>query len=86
MEAPTDHWIETATGLGATGVEPDVVLIRVNGRQLMVLSDALPGLRVEGKPQCHIVAIAKEQGEVAALWSRSPARMTACSRCWWHGR
>src|ERR671920_2332297 len=21
MEAPTDHWVETATGLGATGVE-----------------------------------------------------------------
>ena len=45
---------------------PDVVLLRVNGRQMMVLSDALPGLRIEGKPQCHIVAIAKEQGEVAA--------------------
>jgi uncharacterized protein (DUF169 family) len=45
---------------------PDVVLLRVNGRQLMVLADALPGLRIEGKPQCHIVAIAKEQGEVAA--------------------
>lgn len=47
-------------------VEPDVVLLRVNARQLMVLSDALPGLRIEGKPQCHIVAVAKEQGEVAA--------------------
>ncbi|QUR68974.1 DUF169 domain-containing protein [Mycobacterium spongiae] len=45
---------------------PDVVLLRVNGRQLMVLSDALPGLRIEGKPQCHVIAIAKEQGEVAA--------------------
>jgi uncharacterized protein (DUF169 family) len=45
---------------------PDVVLLQVNGRQLMVLSDALPGLRIEGKPQCHIVAVAKEQGEVAA--------------------
>ena len=32
----------------------------------MVLSDAIPGLRIEGKPQCHIVAIAKEQGEIAA--------------------
>jgi uncharacterized protein (DUF169 family) len=32
----------------------------------MVLSDALPGLRIEGKPQCHIVAVAKEQGEIAA--------------------
>jgi uncharacterized protein (DUF169 family) len=45
---------------------PDVVLVRVNGRQLMVLSDALPGLRIEGKPQCHIVALAKEHGEAAA--------------------
>jgi uncharacterized protein (DUF169 family) len=45
---------------------PDVVLLRVNGRQMMVLSDALPGLKIEGKPQCHIVALAKESGEVAA--------------------
>jgi uncharacterized protein (DUF169 family) len=52
--------------LADTSVEPDVVLIRINGKQLMVLSDALPGLRVEGKPQCHIVAVAKEHGEVAA--------------------
>jgi uncharacterized protein (DUF169 family) len=51
---------------GPVPVDPDVVLLRVNARQLMVLSDALPGLRVEGKPQCHIVAIAKEQGTVAA--------------------
>ncbi|HEY3942555.1 MAG TPA: DUF169 domain-containing protein [Acidimicrobiales bacterium] len=52
--------------LAGTPIDPDVVLIRVNGRQLMVLSDALPGLRIEGKPQCHIVAVAKEQDEVAA--------------------
>jgi uncharacterized protein (DUF169 family) len=45
---------------------PDVVLLRVNGRQMMVLSDALPGLRIEGKPQCHIVAAAKEHGDVVA--------------------
>jgi len=45
---------------------PDVVLLRVNGRQMMVLSDALPGMRIEGKPQCHIVALAKEHGQVAA--------------------
>lgn len=47
-------------------VDPDVVLIRLNAKQMMVLSDALPGLRVEGKPQCHILAIAKDGGEVAA--------------------
>ena len=52
--------------LAETTLDPDVVLLRLSARQLMVLSDALPGLRVEGKPQCHIVAVAKEQGEVAA--------------------
>jgi uncharacterized protein (DUF169 family) len=52
--------------LAATPIDPDVVLLRVNGKQLMTISDAWPGLRIEGKPQCHIVAIAKEQGEPAA--------------------
>jgi uncharacterized protein (DUF169 family) len=52
--------------LAEVPIDPDVVLLRVNGRQLMVLSDALPGLRIEGKPQCHIVALAKEHGEAAA--------------------
>jgi uncharacterized protein (DUF169 family) len=32
----------------------------------MVLCDALPGLSIEGKPQCHIVALAKERGVPAA--------------------
>ena len=32
MEAPTDHWVETATGLGATGVE--VMLAHVVGHTL----------------------------------------------------
>jgi uncharacterized protein (DUF169 family) len=44
------------------GVDPDVVMLRVNGRQMMVLSDSVPDLRIEGKPQCHIVAVAKETG------------------------
>lgn len=52
--------------LADTPIDPDVVLLRVNAKQLMVLSDALPALRIEGKPQCHIVAVAKEQGEIAA--------------------
>ncbi|MPZ97828.1 MAG: hypothetical protein GEU80_00600 [Dehalococcoidia bacterium] len=52
--------------LADTSRDPDVVMIRVTGRQLMVLSDAFPGMRIEGKPQCHIVAVAKEQGEMAA--------------------
>jgi uncharacterized protein (DUF169 family) len=52
--------------LADTTVDPDVVLIRLTAKSLMVLSDALPGLRVEGKPQCHIVAAAKEEGAVVA--------------------
>ena len=52
--------------LAESRVDPDVVLLRINGLALMVLRDAFPEMRIEGKPQCHIVAIAKEQGEVAA--------------------
>jgi uncharacterized protein (DUF169 family) len=52
--------------LADTPVDPDVVFLRVTGRQLMVLSDAIPELRIEGKPQCHIVAVAKEEQAPAA--------------------
>jgi uncharacterized protein (DUF169 family) len=52
--------------LAETPIDPDVILIRLTAKSLMVLSDALPGLKIEGKPQCHIVAMAKEHGEVAA--------------------
>jgi uncharacterized protein (DUF169 family) len=47
-------------------VDPDVVLLRLNALGLMTLKDAFPSLRIEGKPQCHIIAIAKESGEIAA--------------------
>jgi uncharacterized protein (DUF169 family) len=57
--------------LAETPVDPDVVFLRVSGRQLMVLSDAIPGLRIEGKPQCHIVALAKEE--------RVPAASVGCA-------
>jgi uncharacterized protein (DUF169 family) len=42
-----------------------VILLRISALALMVLRDALPSLHIEGKPQCHIIAIAKESGEVA---------------------
>lgn len=51
--------------LAETPVEPDVVFLRVNAKQAMIISDALPALRFEGKPQCHIIAIAREQRQVA---------------------
>jgi uncharacterized protein (DUF169 family) len=51
--------------LDKTNIDPDIVLIFINGIQAMILSDAIPNLRVEGKPQCHIIALAKEQKEIA---------------------
>jgi len=47
-------------------VQPDVVLLRTNARGVMTIGDAVPELAIEGKPQCHIIAIAKEQGRPAA--------------------
>ncbi len=48
-----------------TSVKPDVVFLRLNPKQAMMLSDAMPEISFQGKPQCHIVAIAKEQDQVA---------------------
>lgn len=52
--------------VGSYPGDPDVVMIRLNGKQLMVLSDAEPDLMIEGKPQCHIIALARERQAVAA--------------------
>jgi uncharacterized protein (DUF169 family) len=46
--------------------QPAVVLVRTTARGIMTVGDALPDLAIEGKPQCHIVAIAKEQQRPAA--------------------
>jgi uncharacterized protein (DUF169 family) len=46
-------------------VDPSVILLRLNGKQQMLVHDAWPRLRFEGKPQCHIIPIAKEGGEIA---------------------
>ena len=51
--------------LASASGNPDIVFLRVNGKQLMLLHDAWPQLRFEGKPQCHIIPIAKETGEIA---------------------
>jgi len=51
--------------LAETPVDPDVVFLRINARQAMILSDAVPGLKFEGKPQCHIIPMAREHGAVA---------------------
>lgn len=46
-------------------VAPDIVFLRVNAKQAMVLDDALGGVRFEVKPQCHVLAIAKDGQETA---------------------
>jgi altronate dehydratase len=48
MEAPTDHWVETATGLGATGVE--VMLAHVAGHPLQA-HRMIPLIQVSSDPQ-----------------------------------
>ena len=77
--------------LAETRGDPDVVLLRITARQLMVLHDAVPNLRIEGKPQCHIIAIAKERGEIAASvgcqlsrvrTGMSNAELSSTFRCW----
>ncbi|MBT3333030.1 MAG: hypothetical protein HN394_16115 [Rhodospirillaceae bacterium] len=45
---------------------PDVVLLHLNPKQTMLMSDGIPEMRSEGKPQCHIIAVAKEQNQVVA--------------------
>ena len=45
---------------------PDVVLVRTHPLGLMTITDAVPDTLIEGKPQCHVIAVAKEQGRVAA--------------------
>ena len=66
--------------LGDAASTPDVVLLRLNGRQAMMLHDAIPGLGMEGKPQCHIIPIAKEEGRavlsVGCMLSRVRTGMT----------
>jgi uncharacterized protein (DUF169 family) len=56
----------TYAPLSAVTETPTVVLVRLNARGLMTVKDAVPDLPVEGKPQCHVVAIAKEQRRAAA--------------------
>lgn len=51
--------------LADTPIEPDVVFLRLDAKQAMIFHDAVPELRLEGKPQCHIIPMAHEQGEVA---------------------
>jgi altronate dehydratase len=48
MEAPTDHWVETATGLGATGVE--IMAAHVAGHPLQA-HRMIPLLQASSDPE-----------------------------------
>ncbi len=56
--------------LAETPVDPDIVFLRLNAKQAMQLHAAVPSLQFEGKPQCHIIAVAKER--------RKPAISVGC--------
>lgn len=56
-------------------LEPDVIFLRINSQQAMVLQDAFGQLDVQGKPQCHIIPMAKEQGQVVMSTGCSLSRL-----------
>ncbi len=51
--------------LAETTQDPDIVLLRVSAFQAMVIHDAFGDMPIVGRPQCHIIPIAKEQNRVA---------------------
>ncbi|MCB0177215.1 MAG: DUF169 domain-containing protein [Anaerolineae bacterium] len=51
--------------LATSPVEPDVILLRLNAFQSMVIHDGFSGMPIVGKPQCHIIPMSVEQNEVA---------------------
>ena len=55
----------TYSPLADTSIDPDVILLKVNGFQAMVIHDGFSDTIFVGKPQCHIIPISKEQGKLA---------------------
>jgi uncharacterized protein (DUF169 family) len=51
--------------LGEASEDPDVVLLRLNPRQMMELGDAVP-VEFSGKPQCQILPRAADSGTISA--------------------
>lgn len=51
--------------LAETPIDPDVVLLRVSAFQAMVIHDAFGDMPIVGRPQCHIIPIAKEENRMA---------------------
>ena len=55
----------TYSPLADMSTPPDVVLLRITAFQAMVLHDAYGEMAIVGRPQCHIIPMAKEQSQVA---------------------
>ncbi|MFQ5657503.1 MAG: DUF169 domain-containing protein [Candidatus Methylomirabilales bacterium] len=55
----------TYAPLAETPGDPDVILLRINAFQAMVIHDAFNDIVMVGKPQCHIIPISKEQDKVS---------------------
>ena len=52
----------------------DIVLVQLNAKQMMELSDAVDGLAMSGKPQCQIVPLAREHGQVTVSFGCALSR------------
>ena len=51
--------------LADTPIDPDVIMLRINAFQGMVIHDGFGEMPIVGKPQCHIIPMAKEQHQIA---------------------
>jgi altronate dehydratase len=69
MDAPTSHWVETATGLGATGVE--VMLAHVAGRPLQS-HRMIPLLQTSSDPE----TVQRHADDLDAVLDGDPSRWT----------
>jgi uncharacterized protein (DUF169 family) len=61
----TRHKYITYGPITQTTIDPDVILLRLSTFQGMVLHDAFSDMPIVGKPQCHIIPLAKEQNQIA---------------------
>ena len=61
----TRHQFITYGPVSQTPIDPDVILLRLSAYQGMVLHDSFGDMPIVGKPQCHIVPLAKEQNQIA---------------------
>ena len=50
--------------LAETQANPAIVLLFLNGKQVMTLHGSLAKFPFEGKPQCHIITKIKETGDI----------------------